>query len=263
MPEPATLTQTVEISVTAAASPETISRFISDPAWFARWMGADSTIEPQPGGAVRVLYPQGQIASGRLVEIEPPRRVVFTWGFEGDDSTVPPGSTTVEVTLTPLAEGTRITLRHQGIPNEEMAWGSAQGWRFSTAALANQAAIAQFGAGLEALVDAWMQAWAERNAQARRALLERCFGEDGTFRDAFAVVEGRAALDDRIATQLAWGAPASLERSGPVQQCHAAIRFPWRAIAPDGTVVGSGTNFGQLALSGVLREVVGFWDAAP
>jgi hypothetical protein len=175
---------------------------------------------------------------------------------------MPPGSTTVEITLTSVGEGTQVTLRHRDIPEAEMIWGATQGWRFSLATLADRAAAAQVGDRLESLVDAWVQAWAERDAAARLALLERCFAQDGTFRDQFAVAEGRAALDERIATGLAFGPPATLERAGPVQHCQGAIRFAWRIRSADGGVLGSGTNFGELTLAGQLGSVVGFWDAA-
>jgi hypothetical protein len=91
-------------------------------------------------------------------------------------------------------------------------------------------------------------------------LLGRCFAVDGTFRDPFAVVDGRAELDERIATMHAFGAPGRLERSGPVQQCHTSIRFPWHIKNADGATISSGTNFGELALSGQIRSLVGFWD---
>src|SRR3954465_6196725 len=99
-------THSVEVDVTIVASPETVFRFFADPASFARWMGDGAHIEARPGGEVRVAYPQGQVAAGRIVELDPPRRIVFTWGFEqapnaapGESDLVPPGSMTVEVTL--------------------------------------------------------------------------------------------------------------------------------------------------------------------
>lgn len=45
------------------------------------------------------------------------RSVVFTWGMPGSD-TLPPGGTTVEVTLTPADGGTLVTLAHRGLPAE-------------------------------------------------------------------------------------------------------------------------------------------------
>ena len=39
------------------------------------------------------------VVIGEYLEVDPPNRVVFTWGFEGTEPFVEPGSTRVEVTL--------------------------------------------------------------------------------------------------------------------------------------------------------------------
>src|SRR4051812_16393319 len=117
MPEPTGVaTHTIEASVTIVARPETVFRFFADPAWFARWMGDGSAIDAQPGGTIRIHYPHGRAAVGQVLEVDPPRRVVFTFGFEGGDNSLPPESTTVEITLEPVPEGTRVTLRHRDLP---------------------------------------------------------------------------------------------------------------------------------------------------
>ena len=49
------------------------------------------------------------------VEVDPPRRAVFTWGWQGNEH-VPPGSTTVEVDLIPDGTGTVVRFAHHGLP---------------------------------------------------------------------------------------------------------------------------------------------------
>jgi uncharacterized protein YndB with AHSA1/START domain len=56
------------------------------------------------------------IASGSFVELEPYRRIVFTWGWENEGDPVPPGSSPVEIDLAPDADGTLLTLTHSGLP---------------------------------------------------------------------------------------------------------------------------------------------------
>ena len=68
------------MELTIAARPETIFRYFTDPARFARWMGQGSVLEAEPGGRLRVGYPTGQVAGGRVVALEADRRIVFTWG---------------------------------------------------------------------------------------------------------------------------------------------------------------------------------------
>jgi uncharacterized protein YndB with AHSA1/START domain len=64
---------------------------------------------------------------------------VWTWGWEGNDG-VPPGSSTVEVTLTPDGDATVVRLRHSGLPTGDSATSHGSGWEHYTARLAVAAA---------------------------------------------------------------------------------------------------------------------------
>jgi len=75
------------------------------------------------------------VAIGQYKLVEPPRRIVFSWGWEGD-AEVAPGSTTVEITLTPDGSGTLLRLRHSDLPNEQQQAIHQEGWRMYTARLA-------------------------------------------------------------------------------------------------------------------------------
>ena len=127
----------VEVTMEIAAPPETVFRYFTDPARFARWIGNGSTIDPTPGGALHVVY-QGGAAAGKVVELDPPSRVVFTWGAEGNEG-MPPGSTTVTITLTPTASGTSVRLVHAGIVNPEFRQGATYGWKNFLSGLASNA----------------------------------------------------------------------------------------------------------------------------
>jgi len=52
---------------------------------------------------------------GQYLEIDPPHRVLVSWGVAGNPS-MPPGATEVEFTLTPTPAGTRLRLIHRGLP---------------------------------------------------------------------------------------------------------------------------------------------------
>ena len=82
-------------------------------------------LPPSPGCADSATG--HDIARGQYVEIDPPRRVVFTFGWESENSPEPPGSTTVEITLVPDGDGTLLRLVHSGVPQEIRA-GSDEGW---------------------------------------------------------------------------------------------------------------------------------------
>ncbi|HZD22716.1 MAG TPA: SRPBCC domain-containing protein [Acidimicrobiia bacterium] len=116
----------IEIERRIAARPATIFAYFTDSALYTTWMGVDAVLDARPGGTYRVRVPQGQVALGEFVELDPPHRLTFTWGWEGDDQ-VPPGSSTVTVTLVPDGDGTILRLTHDGLPKESMSL-HLQGW---------------------------------------------------------------------------------------------------------------------------------------
>jgi uncharacterized protein YndB with AHSA1/START domain len=129
----------VEVSVHIAAPPETVFPFFTDPDRYVQWMGNRATLEPTPGGAYRVGMRDGVEAVGEFVEVDPPRRLVFTWGWT-DNFPVPPGSTRVEVVLSEVAGGTHVLLRHSGLPDEAQAEHHRGGWEAYLGRLAVRAA---------------------------------------------------------------------------------------------------------------------------
>ena len=117
----------VEVSIRIDAPPETVFRYFTDRDRMRVWMGVTAEIDPRPGGGYRVNVTGLDTAVGEYVEVVPPERIVWTWGWEGS-ATIPPGSTTVEVTLTPDGDATVVHLRHSGLPTEEFEQEHAKGW---------------------------------------------------------------------------------------------------------------------------------------
>jgi uncharacterized protein YndB with AHSA1/START domain len=119
--------------LTIAARPETVWEFLVDPEKATRWMGIEASLEPEPGGVYRVTVLSGNIASGTFVEVDPPRRLVFTWGwepsdFKGPGMAVTPGASTIEIDLEPDGDGTHLRFVHRDLPNPEATGSHAHGW---------------------------------------------------------------------------------------------------------------------------------------
>jgi uncharacterized protein YndB with AHSA1/START domain len=111
-----------------AAPPATVFSFFVDRDRWTSWQGVDAEIDATPGGVLRIRMPGAQVASGRFVEVVPPRRIVFTWGWEGDHSPLPPGSTTVVIELVPDAAGTLLRLTHSALAPPPIAAHHREGW---------------------------------------------------------------------------------------------------------------------------------------
>jgi len=128
----------VRLQLHIEAAPDNVFPFLTDPDLYARWQGVRAELDPRPGGVYRVWMDAATVASGVFIEVEAPRLVVFTWGWEGDDE-VPPGSTTVRVELAAVGEATTLTLEHSGLPSDRAAAMHEEGWRLFGSRLATVA----------------------------------------------------------------------------------------------------------------------------
>jgi uncharacterized protein YndB with AHSA1/START domain len=117
------------------ASPETIWPFLTDPDRHVEWMGTAAEIDPRPGGVYRVLVGGRHRAAGEFVEVVPTEKVVFTFGWEGDEHPIPPASTTVEISLQREGNKTRVRLVHRGLPDDAVS-DHAHGWEYYVGRLA-------------------------------------------------------------------------------------------------------------------------------
>src|SRR5439155_2856198 len=96
--------------ITIAASPAQVFSFFTDPAKMRQWIGTAVELEPRPGGLFRVVPNGVDVIVGTYLEVTPPSKVVFTWGFEGAGQVLPAGGSLVEITLRPVDGGTEVRL---------------------------------------------------------------------------------------------------------------------------------------------------------
>lgn len=120
-----TTPESFRVSRRIAARPEIVFSYFTDPGKYRLWQGIDARLDPKPGGRYEVDYTERTTVRGEYLAVEPPRRVVFTWGWESTAVLPPgigevrPGTSTVEVTLTPDGDGTIVEVVHLGLPTEE------------------------------------------------------------------------------------------------------------------------------------------------
>ena len=117
----------VEDAFAAWTRPELVAR------WFApgeATVGA-ADLDVRVGGAWRVRMdgPEGTtyVCEGRYREIDPPRRLVFTWDWAEGEHRMD-RDTVVTVTFEEADGGTRVVVLHEGLPSPEQAEGHTVGW---------------------------------------------------------------------------------------------------------------------------------------
>lgn len=110
-------------------SPKKVWRALTDPVLLSEWLLPVLDLKLEPGAAFTFMAPPQPgwdgIVNCRLAEIEPHRKLSYTW-VVGDMDTL------VTFTLTPTAAGgTRVTLVHSGFkPHQKQNFGGARyGWR--------------------------------------------------------------------------------------------------------------------------------------
>jgi uncharacterized protein (TIGR03086 family) len=145
---------TIEKSVMVPLSADQTFALLTQPERLRRWQTVSARVDLRAGGEFRWTVVPGANAGGTFVEIEPGKRIVYTWGWEGDEQH-PPGTSTVTVTLEPAEGGTTVRLVHEGLTPEQEAHHS-EGWNHFMERLAV--------AGREG--DAGLEPWAVRDADA-------------------------------------------------------------------------------------------------
>jgi uncharacterized protein YndB with AHSA1/START domain len=122
----------ISASVRIAAPPEVVFPYFTDPQLLITWIGERADLDARPGGTFAVDF-GGTAARGSYVAVEPPRRVVFTWGIP-QDAALPPGSSTVEVVLVADGRDTIVNLTHRDLPPDREP-SHRQGWEGCLAVL--------------------------------------------------------------------------------------------------------------------------------
>jgi len=121
-------TESISFEFDLHHSPEKVWRALTDPVLLTEWLlpvvgfklesGAAFTFKTQP-------YPDWDgIVNCRILEIEPKRKLSYTWD-------VPFLDTVVTFTLTPTASGTHLSLVQSGFkPEQKREFGGARyGWK--------------------------------------------------------------------------------------------------------------------------------------
>ena len=120
-------TESISFEFDLHHSPEKVWRALTDPALLTEWLLPVAELELEPGAAFvfkTQAYPgwDGTV-NCRILEIEAHRKLAYTWA-------VPFLDTVVTFTLTPTAQGTRLSLVQSGFKTDQKreSGGARYGW---------------------------------------------------------------------------------------------------------------------------------------
>jgi uncharacterized protein YndB with AHSA1/START domain len=234
-----------------------VFRYFTDSERWARWWGAGSTIAGKVGGAVKIVYPGGATASGEVLELRPPERIVFSYGYDGAGKPIAPGGSRVTIQLAEHPQGTRLSFLHE-LADAATRDLHVQGWRYQLAVFAN-VVTNESNAGAGSLADAWFAAWNEPDAAKRSKAFAALFAEGGLFQDSYSCTRGLEDLLAHVSGAKVHMPGITLERAGEPRHCQGTALVEWIAKKADGGTLAKGTSVFELRADGRIERVVGLW----
>lgn len=246
---------------------------ITDPERLRRWQAVSARVDLRVGGDYRWTITPGHIAAGSFREVEPGRRIVFGWGWEGD-SDLAPDASTVSITVEPAGDGTKVTLTHDGL-NDQQAAMHAEGWNHYLGRLEKAAADGDAGP------DEWAAApqhldeltAAEATLAVLQSVLRRLTTKDRSKQTPCAEFTCHDLAEHLFGSMVAFGSMAGVEVMTPesgslenrVATMGAQVLEAWRTRGLDGSVPGRGGAEMPAAFAASIMPVeflLHAWDMA-
>jgi uncharacterized protein (TIGR03086 family) len=260
-------------SVIVPLDPNATFDLVTQPERLRRWLAVAARVDLRAGGDFRWTVNPGHHAAGTIVDVDPGKRVTFTFGWE-EDADLPPGASTVSVTLTPVDGGTEVRLVHDGL-NDEQAARHAEGWNHFLGRLVDAARDGDAGP------DDWVATPDPIDelscAEATLAVLQnvlRGLDSSGLTRQTPCTEYTMAQLADHLLTGMTRiGAAAGAQMpqrdlDAPLETQVAdaadAVLEAWRRKGVEGTVELASTQLPAAAAVGILSVefLVHAWDFA-
>ena len=250
---PHLLDRTVDIGATV----DTVFEYFTDSTLWAAWWGAGSAIDARPGGRMLIRHNNGVEVTGEVLEVDPPWRIVFTYGYATSEQQPKPDGSQVTIQLEPQGTSTRLRLTHAFA---EVAHRGAfvQGWRYQLSVFATTIAD-RLHAGAGETADAWFAAWSDPEAATREATVGRIVAPGIRFRDRYSLVTGLEDLHAHLAAVHRFMPGLRIERVGAARHCQGVAVVDWVARGTDGAERGRGQNVFTLGGDGRIVDVVGLW----
>lgn len=108
--------QTIKFSEVAKCTPGMAYQAFTNATALKEWLCDVATVLPRVGGRLFLAWNSGYFTCGEYVELEPDRKLAFSWRGRHD-----PQASQVQVILEQVKEGTRVTLEHK-VEGDGEAW---------------------------------------------------------------------------------------------------------------------------------------------
>ena len=105
--------RTLEKELFIKASPERVFQALTTKEGLEHWFLRKAEVDLRPGGAIRFEWGPGMAEVGKILILEPPHRISYSW------EALEPSPTTITFELTAEDDGTRLHLTHTGIGEGE------------------------------------------------------------------------------------------------------------------------------------------------
>jgi hypothetical protein len=116
---------------------------------------------------------------------------------------------------------------------------------------------------IEAIIDRYCEAWSDPEPVARATALAEVWAEGARYTDPRADAHGVDAVLAHIAGVMAQRPGARVVRTSAIQHHHGFVRFAWRVIEADGTMLPEGLDIAVLGEDGRITQIIGFFGALP
>jgi uncharacterized protein YndB with AHSA1/START domain len=141
-------TTAVHVTRELPVAREEVYRTWTEPDLFERWFtppgnsSVTAELDVRPGGSYRItlrrteLIPGASHIVGTYLEVEPPERLVFTWGWEDPPpveglEALETLDSRVTVQFRDLGESTEVSITHERLDNEELRAFHSWGWNIT------------------------------------------------------------------------------------------------------------------------------------
>jgi uncharacterized protein YndB with AHSA1/START domain len=105
--------RTLEKDLFIKASPQRVFQALTTKEDLERWFLVKAELDLRPGGAIRFEWGPGVVNVGKILVLEPPHRLSYSW------EALEPSPTTITFELIAENDGTRLHLIHTGIGEGE------------------------------------------------------------------------------------------------------------------------------------------------